>query len=393
MYRLRTTGRHRVQTLTSVKRVLFVVALATLLLVWALGARADGPRKGLAGPGGCDVPGMSQILQDQHADWFYTWRACLHCDDYWGTGAYVPMLGGTRGGQQEKNRRWLVKQIIKRRDYTGGYWLIGNEPDNCHEDGLDPGEAVDRYGRTADIIHEVDPSAKLVVLGLMRPSVDWLHRWNETWSESRNDTPRDQFAGYHIHLYTNISPDWEARLAAWLGATKGFECWVTEYGSLPTLDCETMRQMTNYLSSVGGVTRYAVFYTGLPNGEWLGTSLYTWQDGTPVLTELGRCYADLPDTTPTAPATQTQAPSLTWTLTSTQTLTPTLTQTPTWTPTQTPTLRPIRTPTPRPTRTRTPQPTLTPTAVLTATPGPTPTRQHASSAKYIIYVPFYQPAN
>lgn len=48
-----------------------LILLAILLLPTS--ALADG-RKGLAGPGGNNVPGVAQIMAEQGADWFYTWR-------------------------------------------------------------------------------------------------------------------------------------------------------------------------------------------------------------------------------------------------------------------------------------------------------------------------------
>lgn len=235
-----------------------------------------------------------------------------------------------------RNIRWRVRQIVGR-GYVGGYWLVGNERQG--RDGrLDAWSAVVVYAPIAEIIKEYDPMAKVIGLGLVRPNLEFLREWNRAWGWMRDDEPSDLFAGYHVHLYTNFSPHWREELEAWLDATPGMECWVTEYGHLDDLGVELMTEMTNWLAANPRVDRYAVFYAGLPNGEWPDCSLYTWDGDRPVMTELGRAYARLPET-----------------------LTPTVTIAPTATP--------------------------QPTATLT----PTPTQEPRTPRVYRIFIPFYEP--
>jgi len=276
-----------------------LILLAILLLPTV--SLADG--RGIAGPGGNNVPGVAQIMQEQGADWFYTWRAGERDTPGW-----VPMFyHGLTGAL------WQIQrvQIITGRGYVGGYWLIGNEP---HHNGISTVDAVTQYAGMVGVIKEGDPSGKPIIGGWITPSLGRLAAFRQEWHAQRGCWPEEEIAGYHVHLYTNFSPDWRSELEAWLDATPGMECWVTEYGQLDHLDADTLTEMTLWLDANERVDRYAVFYAGLPNGEWPRTSLYVWDGDTPVMTDLGRTYAALatvPTVTPTVapqPTPEPQAP-------------------------------------------------------------------------------------
>jgi len=347
------------KTKTSI--VIFIILL--LLFCASLRVKADGAKKGVAGPGGCpnitDLPMLYNVLQ---IEWAYTWASCMwlmppHIE-------YVPMIRSIHAFDATRAQRIV--------DYYGAgiYWLVGNEPDNQWQDNLTPMEAADAYGVIVNIILEVDPTAKIIIGNFTNPSQYfrevWFSQFKSAWMTKWNEEATAKIAGWGVHAYAhpysgetqqNAIHRVQRQLEAWMNENQGMELWVTEYGNLWIEDIETMRQMTEWLDD--RVDRYAYFYFGDESGDWEVTSLYTEPWPLPMLTNLGEEYIHLPKRTPTA--TVTKIPTLMPTITST--LTPSIQ------PSITPSVIPSITPSVNPSLPV--EPTVAPTFIL-PTPPPNP---------------------
>jgi len=186
------------------------------------------------------------------------------------------------------------------RGYVGEYWLIGNEPNNSRPAGdqLTFAEAAEEYGRFLYYIRNVDPTAKIIMLGLVEPSTWWVRNFSNAWLTRWGEMP--PVDGWHVHLYA-VPKSGETIGQArdrLLNNLKGFgrdqpgELWVTEYGELQTKNrqiiSETMVRFGNAMELMEEVDRHAFFWLGsVDNRDWDYTSLYEWRDGvfweTPLL--------------------------------------------------------------------------------------------------------------
>jgi len=236
-------------------------------------------KKGVGGPGGCpNVPQLNQLQEQINSTHDYN--------------------------------RSQIETIVNQRNYAGKYWLIGNEPDNTSQDNLTPAQAAQKYGEIAYLIKEIDPTAKLIMLGLQYPESWWktqfLNAWQQRWLTSDGYASAEQtITGWHVHIYAHpwSGETWEetrervkTKLGHWIGnSSSDKELWVTEYGCFYRKDPTAMIDLTNFLEGNPRVNRYAYFYFGEPNpGNFKSTSLYT-NDPWPSETTLASRYASLPE--------------------------------------------------------------------------------------------------
>jgi len=265
-------------------------------------------KKGVGGPGGCpDVPQLDERQQQIGISWFYTWHYCPDKDSYWSTDAeYVPMIRSLHNYNRSQ-----IEKIVNQRNHRGKYWLIGNEPDGSRQDNLTPVQAAEKYGEIAYLIKEIDPTAKLIMLGLTWPNTVWknnfLSAWRQRWPISEGYTsPEETITGWHVHVYHDLTA-----LDAWADNAPDKELWVTEFGHLPQReegetwttpeqDAETKRRMkewTNAFEENPRVNRYAYFYFGHPtNWDWAYISLFPpHYSPNNTTADLANLYASLPN--------------------------------------------------------------------------------------------------
>jgi len=341
---------------------LFNIIILSVIILLLFGISVSGGKKGIGGPGGCpDIPDLPMLYNVLGVDWAYTWATCL-----WPMPSveYIPMVRSIHGFGVE-----LAQQVVNHYG-AGGYWLVGNEPDNQWQDNLTPMGAAVAYGGIVNVILSVDPTARIILGNFSNPSQyfreAWLAQFKAAWMTKWNENVTTHIAGWGVHAYAHRYPSEtqqnaidrvKRQLLAWKAESPDLELWVTEYGNLWETDIETMRWMTPWLEE--NVDRYAYFYFGDASTDWDCTSLYNDPWPLPMLTELGEQYRLLPMSTPTKTMVKSVTPmdTPTKTLTPTKTSIPTqasitqtsiVTMTPTRVPTITPTEMPLTLPTPPP---------------------------------------------
>jgi len=257
------------------------------------------PKKGIAGPGCSEVncadehlTQLGPLLENADISWFYTWRFGS-TDAYWTTGKeYVPNAPGNTS---------KIREMIETRNYWGGYWLLGNEPDNGTQDNKTPYEAARDYGSITYNLLSVDPQAKIIILGLCWPNLSWKNSFANEWQARWGESVEDAIAGWHVHAYAGRPSEIETRkdqIRDWITANPGKELWITEYGSLYESDIrpEAVQELGTFFELTPGVTRYAFFYFGYPQtgGRWENTSLYIWRNNQFQATPLAETYRQTP---------------------------------------------------------------------------------------------------
>jgi len=349
------------------KKLSKVITLSVIiLLLSSMGVVAN--KKGVAGPGGCpNLPDLPLLYNVLGVDWAYSWH---HCSEWpMPSIEYVPMV---RSIHNEFNKE-KVENIILWHG-AGGYWLVGNEPNNQWQDNLTPMEAAIAYGEIINVILGTDPTARIILGNFSNPSLyfrnTWFGQFKSAWITKWNEDVTMRIVGWGVHAYVkpystetyqNAIDRVQRQVLAWQDMAPDCQLWVTEFGNIDRIDGETefgneietnieiMTQMTIWLDA--NVDRYAMFYFGDEAGDWAFTSLYKEPWPLPQLTELGEAYINLPITT----------------------LTPTLA--PTYTCTPSATITNTSTPSPYPTNTSTLTPTsdISPTVILTPAVSPAPT--------------------
>lgn len=354
------------------KNLFKVITLGVIiLLLLAPSIDVTAGKKGVAGPGGCpDIPDLPLLYNVLDVTWAYTWH---HCNEWpMPSIEYVPMVRSIHNGFNAED----VLDIILWHG-AGGYWLVGNEPNNQWQDNLTPMEAAIAYGEIINIILSTDPTARVILGNFSNPSLyfrdTWFAQFKSAWITKWNEDVTTKIVGWGVHAYVrpyatesyqNAIDRVQRQILAWKDMAPDCQLWVTEFGNIDRIDEETefgtevetnieiMTQMTTWLEA--NVDRYAYFYFGEEAGDWAFTSLYTEPWPLPMLTLLGEAYINLPITTSTLAPTYTPSimpsmtPTFTPSATNTNTLTPTSTLTPTLVITLTPTKIMIPTPPPNP---------------------------------------------
>ena len=312
-------------------------------------------KKGISGPGGCpNVPQLNQFQRQIDISWFYTWASCPDRNSYWNTDAeYVPMIRSVHNYNRDR-----IQRIVNQRNYQGKYWLVGNEPDVYNQDDLTYDQAAEKYGEITYLIKQVDPTAKIIMLGLGTPNDWWkkqfVRAWRRRWPTSSYDSLEEVIDGWHVHLYghpqgnetwTQARTRLKGYVNGWINANPDKELWITEFGNLRIRDPEAMTDLTNFFEQNPKINRYAYFYFGDQIDDWQRTSLYDSNPQWPSLTSLGSLYASLPQN-PQSSCAVPPAPTTTNTPTTGPNREPPLsipTNTPATIPTPTPTNPPIPT--------------------------------------------------
>jgi len=244
---------------------------------------------------------LHDLLEEIGVSWFY--GHVLGNNTHWQAGVeFVPMLR-----TQLDMFKAAIQYIINVRGYVGGYWLIGNEPDNGSQDNLTYAQAVEVYGKALYYVRSIDPTAKFIMLGLVEPKSPWERQFSAAWVARWGEQP--PVAGWALHMYPfpkGAETVGQARdrllgwLRGWITDHPGKECWITEFGGPWPADTQTiagtMVRFGNAFEEMEGVTRYSYFWLGSSKPEhdqWDFLSLYVWEGGVPYQTDLQFSYSML----------------------------------------------------------------------------------------------------
>jgi hypothetical protein len=304
-------------------------------------------KKGISG-------GVTPDLIDYfNISWFYNWAhypVYKNSDLNWDQKVwqkFVPLFYGI----SYSSASIRIKEICtKRPEYcNGGYYLIGNEPDNSLEDGknsksLDEmvSNSVIRYGNIINSIKEHDPKAKFIILGLTSLNKEFtqlfITKWKDHWKSDPNlAILPDLIKGWHVHTYSNYyeCPANDAPIKTYLDSINqkmiqvfgktinDQELWVSEMGSLsniPNPNSSDPQEKANWnkfkkrmeclvktYENSPLVTRYAWFYFGCNKSihsfcsiPYASYNLSFPQGNSQSVSELGQLYAILNSSFPSS---------------------------------------------------------------------------------------------
>ena len=242
-------------------------------------------KKGSAGEAGADSMSQAGI------SWGYTWG--LSPNNFNTTYTHVPMIWG------KDYDPVAVTQLAQTR--RGSYWLIWNEPDYWQQANLTATQAAQSYRALRPLILGADPTAKLIVGGVLQLNTAWLSQFRSEYMRLYGEWPMVE--GWAGHYYAGAADynttTWRTSIQAmrdWMVANGGLvQFWLTEFGCLNSeaIAAQIMSEQVPWLEAQPWVTRYAWYGAyasgaGCPN---CSGSLFN-ADGS--LTNLGRAYRVLP---------------------------------------------------------------------------------------------------
>jgi chitodextrinase len=248
------------------------------------------PKKGVGYSGGT----LDQ-MRALGVSWAYNWSASSPELFNQNVFQYVPMIfGAGENSDRSYSQSELTNYADIARAHPGSYWLIWNEPDYYQQSNIPADVAARIYKPLYDAIKGADPTAKLIVGGILYQDTTWLTDFRNNYKSLYGQYP--PLDGYHMHNYmgrtdynTNTWRNYLSAIHNWMNSngegTK--ELWLTEF---PCLNCYTnldtiMAEQIPWLEQQSWLTRYAWFATYA--GNFSGTLLTT--DG--GLTDLGKLYA------------------------------------------------------------------------------------------------------
>ncbi len=247
------------------------------------------PKKGASTEYSAAPGPTSEIVRALGISWGYNW-GIRESDLVQGYYEFVPMVHPL----DVRDRLTYLQDIA--RAYPGRYWLVFNEPDYHEQDNCSPADAAQYYYRLRIALKEADPTAKLIVGGVLWPSPTWMTGFREEYKKRYGTYPVVE--GWHVHNYAepnsydinnwrNVMNFWKN----WMMANGGMvELWLSEFGCLPSdsIGQQIMRDQIPWLESQPYVTRYAWFVLSLEPTWWFKGAM-TRADG--QLTALGQLYA------------------------------------------------------------------------------------------------------
>ncbi|MBN1401830.1 MAG: hypothetical protein JXA74_13390 [Anaerolineae bacterium] len=95
-----------------------------------------------------------------------------------------------------------IGQAAKRQ--SGQWWLVGNEPNDPHQDNLSPQAYAGFYHRTWSSLRRADPRAHVVPAGIASADWRWADAFRESYKAQYGRYP--QVAAWNIHNYI-LEPD------------------------------------------------------------------------------------------------------------------------------------------------------------------------------------------
>lgn len=222
-------------------------------------------------------------------------------------------LGETPAGHQ---RIYLVpvdydEQALARilTAHPGNWWMVGNEPNDPHQDHLSPGAYAAYYHRFSELAARLDPTYRVMPAGIANADWGWAHDFRESYRFQYGRYPRVDAWNIHNYLLGGEHAPWA--LDEFQRRILVFRDWMTrvgegdkplvlsEFGVLqrtlpdgtpvpPERVIAFMQDSVRWMASSGLVHSWAWFATY--SGGLFGGELTDAQD---ALTPYGEAYRDL----------------------------------------------------------------------------------------------------
>lgn len=167
--------------------ILLLVALAMLV--------RSSPRPAFPGPPAGIVAvrwPSSQALDQLGVVWYYTYSFDGPADP-------------------RHHRVWMVlphydearlREVL--RQHPGGWWIVGNEPNDPYQDNLSPEAYAAFYRRFEDLARRVDPTARLISAGIANADWQWADAFRDAYRRAYGRYPRVD--AWNVHNYV-LEPD------------------------------------------------------------------------------------------------------------------------------------------------------------------------------------------
>jgi hypothetical protein len=91
-------------------------------------------------------------------------------------------------------------------EHPGSWWMVGNEPNDPHQDHLSPGAYAAFYHRFDELARRVDPTSRVMPAGIANADWGWAHDFRERYRYQYGRYPRVD--AWNIHNYI-LEPEHE----------------------------------------------------------------------------------------------------------------------------------------------------------------------------------------
>jgi len=193
--------------------------------------------------------------------------------------------------------------------HPGNWWMVGNEPNDPHQDHLSPGAYAAFYHRFNELAAQVDPSYHVMPAGIANADWGWAHDFRESYRYQYGRYPRVDAWNIHNYILDPEHAPWS--LDEFQRRILVFRDWMTrvgegdkplvlsEFGVLqrtlpdgtpvpPERVIAFMQDSVRWMASSGAVQSWAWFATS--SGGLFGGELTDAQD---TLTPYGEAYRAL----------------------------------------------------------------------------------------------------
>lgn len=235
------------------------VCLAILLLSVLAGCEPEVQPPARAGFGVSTAADVRFWGDRLGAEWYLDWSAASDPGgglERWQMVRVSPE--GFRPGAEELSR--LVKKNY------GQVWVIGNEPDNSAQDGVEAVRYAEIYHEVYELIKKSDSTAQIAVGGVTQPSpsrMAYLEVVLDAYQEFYGEQLPTDWWTVHAYVLNEGAGEWGAGLPVGMDSVTGIPRGISDHGSLDIfmMQIEDFRQwmeVNGYQNTPLAVTEFGI---------------------------------------------------------------------------------------------------------------------------------------
>ena len=193
------------------------------------GCISAAPTHPRAGFGLSDSANASYWSRALGASWYYTWGM----NDFGGGGErqFWPMVRSA-DMQLPETRQKIVETAKK---HPGAVWILGNEPDNIHQDNLSAEAYAEMFHTAAGWIQSADPGAQLAIAGMSIPSplrLKYLETVLQTYRERFGEPMPVDWWNIHGYVLREERNQWGVGIPTGMDEDAGVLYEVKDHGDI-----------------------------------------------------------------------------------------------------------------------------------------------------------------
>lgn len=126
-----------------------------------------------------------------------------------------------------------IEHILK--NYPGYTWIIGNEPDNQHQDNTTPEKYAEIYHELYHLIKKIDKTAKVAIGGVSQPTpsrIEYLEKVLLTYKSLYGEKMPIDWWNIHAYVLREEEDSWGSGLPVGIKTDNGLLYEIEEHGNI-----------------------------------------------------------------------------------------------------------------------------------------------------------------